>query len=178
MQSAIDGLPNVLSQSVLMKNLRDLRFRWTPRDLRMGVNLAHSNDQRRRFVTSAWNSSDSLVTPTIDRQYVLSPNAGIQIQPFPSVVAGLGWSSNRDLVNPDLRVPGEQAQSLLENESSSLLGLYTGWEMTRSVLGNLSWQPELASWFSPRMTLNTSYRAARNTSTADMSRSSAGASGA
>ncbi len=104
------------------------------------------------------------MTPTINRQYVLTPNAGIQLQPFPSVVAGLGWSSTRDLVNPDLRVQGEQAQSLLEDESSSFLGLYTGWEMTRSVLGNLSWQPELASWFSPRMTLNTSYRAARNTS--------------
>ena len=164
MQGAIDGLPSFLSQSVFMQNLRDLRFRWTPRDLRMGMNLAHSNDKRRRFVTSAWNSSDSLVTPTINRQYVLTPNAGIQLQPFPSVVAGLGWSSNRDLVDPNLRVQGDQAQSLLESESSTFLGMSTGWEMTRSVLSNLSWQPELASWFSPRMTLNTSYRSARNTS--------------
>jgi len=164
MRRAIDGLPSVLSQSVFMKNLRDLRFRWTPRDLRMGANLAHANDQRRRFVTSTWNASDSSVTPTINRQFVLTPSAGFQLQPFPSVVAGLGWSSSRDLVDPELRVQGEQAQSLLESESGSFLGLDTGWEMTRSMNGNLSWQPELASWFSPRMTLNTSYRSARNTS--------------
>jgi hypothetical protein len=164
MRSAIDGLPGFLAQSVFMKNLRDLRFRWTPRDLRMGMNLAYANDRRRRFVTSAWSPTDSAVTPTINRQYVLTPTAGIQLQPFPSVVAGLGWSSNRDLVDPALRVQGDQAQSLLESESSSVLGLNTGWEMTRAVIGNLSWQPELASWFSPRMTVNTSYRAARNTS--------------
>ena len=164
MRSAIDGLPTFLSQSVFMKNLRDLRLRWTPRDLRMGVNLAQSRDERRRFVTSAWNSSDSAVTPTINRQFVLTPTAGFQLQPFPSVVAGLGWSSSRDLVDPDLRVQGDQAESILEAESSSFLGLPTGWEMTRSVRGNLSWQPELASWFSPRITLNTAYRAARNTS--------------
>jgi hypothetical protein len=164
MRSAIDGLPGFLSQSVFMKNLRDLRFRWTPRDLRMGANLAYANDRRRRFVTSAWSASDSAVTPTINRQYVLTPSAGFQLQPFPSVVAGLGWSSTRDLVDPELRVQGEKAQSLLENESSSLLGLNTGWEMTRSVIGNLSWQPDLASWFMPRMTLNTAYRSGRNTS--------------
>lgn len=164
MRSAIDGLPGFLSQSVLMKNLRDLRFRWTPRDLRMGVNLAKSTDERRRYATSAWSLSDTLITPSIDRRYVLTPNAGFQLQPFPSVVAGLGWTSNRNLVDPTLLVQGEQAQSILEGETSSFLGLNTGWEMSRGVIGNLGWQPELASWFSPRFTVNTSYRSARNSS--------------
>jgi hypothetical protein len=164
LRSAIDGLPSFLSQSVLMRNLRDLRFRWTPRDLRAGVNLAQSRDERRRFVTSAWTAGDSAVTPTVDRRFVLTPSAGIQLQPFPSVVAGLAWTSNRDLVDPSLRVQGDQARSLLENESGSLFGIPTGWETTRNVRGNLSWQPDISSWFEPRVTVNTLYRGARNVS--------------
>ena len=164
LRSAIDGLPSFLSESVLMRNLRDLRFRWTPRDIRFGMNLSQSRDERRRFVTSAWTESDSSVTPTIDRQFVLTPSAGIQLQPFPSVVAGLNWTSTRDLVKPGLRVDGDQARSILEEESNSVLGIYTGWEMTRNVRGNLSWQPDLSSWFEPRITINTLYRAARNVS--------------
>jgi hypothetical protein len=164
LRSAIDGLPSFLSESVLMRNLRDLRFRWTPRDVRFGMNLQQSRDERRRFVTSAWTESDASVTPTIDRQFVLTPSAGIQFQPFPSVVAGLGWTSNRDLVKPSLRVQSERARSILEEESNSVLGIYTGWETTRNVRGNLSWQPDLSSWFEPRITINTLYRGARNVS--------------
>ncbi|MEJ2548409.1 MAG: hypothetical protein P8125_11460 [Gemmatimonadota bacterium] len=164
LRSAIDGLPPFLSQSVLMRNLRDLRFRWTPRDLRFGMNLTQSRDERRRFVTSAWTASDSTVTRTVDRKFVLSPSAGIQLQPFPSIVAGLAWTSNRDLVDPSLRVEGETARSILEDESNTLFGINTGWETTRSVRGNLSWQPDLSSWFEPRLTMNTLYRGARNVS--------------
>jgi hypothetical protein len=164
LKSAIDGLPSFLSESVLMRNLRDLRFRWTPRDLRLGMNLTQSRDERRRFVTCAWTASDSSVTPTVDRRFVLSPTAGIQLQPFPSIVAGLVWTSNRDLVNPSLRVEGQQARSILEDESNTLFGINTGWETTRSVRGNLSWQPDLSSWFEPRLTINTLYRGARNVS--------------
>ncbi|MCL7962450.1 MAG: hypothetical protein M8860_06320 [marine benthic group bacterium] len=164
LKSAIDGLPSFLSQSVLMRNLRDLRFRWTPRDLRLGMNLTQSRDERRRFVTSAWTASDSSVIPTVDRRFVLTPSAGIQLQPFPSIVAGLAWTSNRDLVDPGLRVQGETARSILEDESNTLFGINTGWETTRNVRGNLSWQPDLSSWFEPRLTINTLYRGARNVS--------------
>ncbi|MGW8283875.1 MAG: hypothetical protein ACWGON_11300, partial [Gemmatimonadota bacterium] len=73
-------------------------------------------------------------------------------------------TSNRNLVDPSLLVQGEQAQAILEGQTSSFLGLNTGWEMSRGVIGNLGWQPELASWFSPRFTVNTSYRSARNSS--------------
>ena len=164
LRSAIDGLPSFLSESVLLKNLRDLRFRWTPRDVRLGMGLAQSRDERRRFVTSVWTDGDDAVDPTVDRKFVLTPSAGIQLQPFPSVVAGLGWTSNRDLVDPGLRVQGDQARSILEQESNSVLGIYTGWETTRNLRGNLSWQPDLSSWFEPRVTLNTLYRGARNVS--------------
>ena len=177
LRSAIDGLPSFLSQSVLMRNLRDLRFRWTPRDLRFGVNLTQSRDERRRFVTSAWTEGDTAVTPTIDRQFVLTPSAGIQLQPFPSVVAGLNWTSNRDLVNPSLRVQSETARSILEEESNSVLGIYTGWETTRNVRGNLSWQPDLSSWFEPRFTVNTLYRGARNVSYIEVTESLEGVPG-
>ncbi|MDT8435437.1 MAG: hypothetical protein RRA92_01655 [Gemmatimonadota bacterium] len=164
LRAAIDGLPDFLSESSLLKNLRDLRFRWTPRDLRFGASLAKSTDRRFRFQSSVSREEDAAQTPAVDRQQILSPNAGIQLQPFPSVVWGLSFSSARDLVDPAFRVGGPQAVGILESESGSLLGFDTGWETSRSVRTNLSWQPDLASWFSPRFTLNTNYRSARNTS--------------
>ena len=164
LRSAIDGLPGFLSDSEILTNLRDLRFRWTPRDLRLGAGLAKSDNRRFRYLSSVERSEDELIEPSVDLQEVLTPSAGIQLQPFPSLVAGFSWSSARDLVDPAFRAPGAQGQQVLTSESGSLFGLGTGWETSRNVRSNLSWQPSLSSWFEPRFTLNTSYQSARNVS--------------
>jgi len=164
LRSAIDALPGFLSESEILKNFRDLRFRWTPRDLRFGAGLSKSESQRFRYLSSVEREQDAMVEPSTDLQHVLTPSAGIQLQPFPSLVAGVSWNSARDLVDPAFRAPGAQGTAVLAGESGSLFGLNTGWETTRNVRSNLNWQPSLSSWFEPRFTLNTSYRSARNVS--------------
>jgi hypothetical protein len=164
LRSAIDALPEFLSGSEVLSNLRDTRFRWTPRDVRMGAGLSRSADRRFRYQSSVARGDDALIEPAVDLQRVLTPNAGIQLQPFPSLVAGVSWSSARDLVDPSFRAPGERGRAVLAAESGSLLGMGTGWETSRSVRSSLSWQPSLSSWFEPRLTLVTAYQSARNVS--------------
>ncbi|MDH3426980.1 MAG: hypothetical protein OEM23_00965, partial [Gemmatimonadota bacterium] len=164
LRAAIDGLPGFLANSTLMQNLKNLRFRYTPRDLSLGANVGRTTTERRRFVSSVAGPGDEAVVPTIDRLHQLRPRAGIQLQPFPSLVGGVSVSSVRDLVDPSLRVSGTQAVQALESQTGSFLGLGVGWEMTRSVISNLNYQPELASWFDPRLRVNTTYLSNRNTS--------------
>lgn len=164
LRKAIDGLPGFLSNTTFMRNLRDLRFRYTPRDLSLGANLSRSKTERRRFLSSVEGPADAAIAPTIDLLHQLSPRAGFQLQPFPSLVAGVTATSVRDLVNPSLRVSGDQAVRSLETQTGSFLGFDVGWETMRSVASNLSYQPELASWFDPRLTINTTYLSNRNAS--------------
>lgn len=163
LRSFLDGLPGFISNSTVVENLKNLRFRYTPRGLSMGASLNRNRTERRRF-TSSVSGGDANVDPTIDRQRTLAPRAGIQLQPFPSLVAGMNISGVRDLVDPSLRLQGPTAVQILENERSDFLGLGIGWEMQRAVTTNLSYQPELSSWFDPRFTLNTSYQSNRNPS--------------
>ncbi len=164
LQDAIDLLPDFISESVLLRNFKDLRFRWTPRQMSLGASLAKSANERRRFETSVRSSTDADVEPTIDRQNLLQPTAGIELQPFASLVYGVTFRSARDLVGPRFRVQGEAARRLLRGESTTLLGLSVGWETSRAVQTRFSWQPELASWFDTRFTVTTNYNSLRNAS--------------
>ena len=164
LRNAIDGLPGFLANATFMQNLKNLRFRYTPRDLRLGANLGRSTTERRRYVSAVAGPADSAVTPTIDRLHQLRPRAGIQLQPFPSLVGGVSVASVRDLVDPSFRVTGAESVQALDSQTGSFLGLGVGWEMTRNVVSNLSYQPELASWFDPRLTVNTTYLSNRSSS--------------
>jgi len=164
LRSALDGLPGFISNSTFIQNLKDLRFRYTPRDLSLGANLSRSTTERQRFQSSVSSTDDLAIAPTIDRLHQLTPRAGIQVQPFPSLVAGVNVTSLRDLVDPSLRVTGDQAVQSLESQKGSFLGFGVGWEKTRNVASNLTYQPELASWFDPRLTVNTTYVSNRNAS--------------
>ena len=88
MRKALDGLPGFLANATFIRNLRDLRFRYTPRDLRLGANLTRSTTERRRYLSSVASPADDAVTPTIDLAHQLSPRAGVQLQPFPSLCGG------------------------------------------------------------------------------------------
>lgn len=164
LRSAIDVLPGFISQSVLMQNFKGMRFRWTPRDISLGANLTKSNDSRKRFQTSTYQVTDSEVIPTVDLQKVLSPRSGFQIQPFPSIVWGFDFQSARDLVDPTLRASRPAGQEQLEQASRSFLGMDVGWETSRNVRTDLTWQPRLASWFDTDFRLNTNYGTNRNVS--------------
>ncbi|TDJ47588.1 MAG: hypothetical protein E2O48_03445 [Gemmatimonadetes bacterium] len=164
LRSALDGLPGFISNSTVIQNLKDLRFRYTPRSLSLGGNLTRSTTDRQRFLSSVSSPGDTAITPTIDRLHQLSPRAGFQLQPFPSLVAGVDVTSIRDLIDPSLRVTGDQAIQSLASETGSFFGFGVGWESTRSVSSNISYQPEFASWFDPRLTVNTTYLSNRNAS--------------
>ncbi|MGI9037856.1 MAG: hypothetical protein ACR2GQ_03240, partial [Gemmatimonadota bacterium] len=163
LRAAIDGLPGFLSNSTIFENLRDLRFRYTPRDLNFGANLSNSNVERRRF-TSSISGSEPAIEPTIDRQRTLAPRAGVVLQPFPSLVAGYSVANVRDLVDPSFRLTTPAGVQALEDERRSFLGAAVGWELARTTNTNLTYQPELSSWFDPRFTLATTYQSNRNAS--------------
>ncbi len=164
LRSAIDALPSFISQSVLMQNFRTLRFRWTPRRLSLGASLDKSENERRRFETSVRRPSDADQAPTVDVQKVLRPRSGFELQPFPSLVWGLDFSSSRDLVAPAIRTSTAAGEAQLEQASKSFLGMDVGWETNRQVRTNLGWQPRLASWFTTRFDLNTDFGTVRNVS--------------
>lgn len=164
LQSAVDVLPDFISESVVMQNFKELRFRWTPRQLSLGAELNKSTDTRRRFQTSTYQATDAQVTPTVDLQYLLRPSTGFTLQPFPSVVWGFDFRSARDLVNPVLRTSQPAGQEALESQSRDFLGFDVGWELSRDVRTDMSWRPRLASWFDTDFTLATAYRTNRNVS--------------
>jgi hypothetical protein len=163
MRGVLDALPGFISNSSIIENLKDLRFRYTPRDLNLGASLDHGRIERRRFTTSV-GGAEAAVEPTIDRRHTLAPRAGIQLQPFPSLVAGLSFTGVRDLVDPSFRLTDPSGVQTLEAERGDFLGLPVGWESSRSIATNLSYQPEIASWFDPRLTMTTNYRTNRNPS--------------
>ncbi|MCK5489592.1 MAG: hypothetical protein KAI98_06370, partial [Gemmatimonadetes bacterium] len=164
LSSAIDALPDFISQSILMQNFKGMRFRWTPRQISLGANIDNSQDSRKRFQTSAFQPTDAEVIPTVDLQYVLRPSTGFQIQPFPSLVWGFNFQSARDLVDPVLRASRDAGREQLEQASRTFLGFDVGWETNRNVRTDLSWQPRLASWFDTEFTMNTDYGTNRNVS--------------
>lgn len=163
LRDALDALPGFISNSSIIENLQDLRFRYTPRDLSLAASLDHGIVERRRFSTSV-GGADEAVDPTIDRRHTLAPRAGIQLQPFPSLVAGLNFTGVRDLVDPSFRLTEPAGAATLDAARGEFLGLGVGWESSRTVSTNLSYQPELASWFDPRLTMTTNYRTNRNPS--------------
>ncbi len=163
LRAALDALPGFISNSTIVENLKNLRFRYTPRDLSLGATLNNSRTERRRFTNSV-SGADDVVDPTINRVHTLAPRAAVQLQPFPSLVAGLNLAGQRDLVDPSFRLEGAAGRETLEAEQSEFLGLPVGWETSRSVRGNLAYQPEIASWFDPRLTMTTSYETSRNPS--------------
>jgi len=130
----------------------------------LGANLSRSKTERQRFQSSVSSADDLAITPTIDRLHALVPRAGFQLQPFPSLITGVNVTSIRDLVDPSLRVTGDQAIQSLDSEAGTFFGLDVGWETMRNVSSNLSYQPDLASWFDPRLTVNTTYQSNRNVS--------------
>jgi len=163
LRDALDALPGFISNSSIVQNLQDLRFRYTPRDLSLATSLDRGRIERRRFASSV-SGADEAVAPTIDRRHTLAPRAGIQLQPFPSLVAGLNFSGVRDLVDPSFRLTDPSGVATLDAARDEFLGLAVGWESSRTVSSNLSYQPELASWFDPRLTMTTNYRTNRNPS--------------
>lgn len=163
LRAALDALPGFISNSTIVENLKTLRLRYTPRELSLAATLNSNRTERRRF-TSSVSGADQAVDPTIGRVHALSPRAAVQLQPFPSLVAGLNVAGQRDLVDPAFRLAGTEGRETLEAERSEFLGLPVGWEMSRSVSGNLSYQPEIASWFDSRLTMNTRYETSRNPS--------------
>ncbi|MFQ5889146.1 MAG: cell surface protein SprA [Gemmatimonadota bacterium] len=160
----IDLLPDFISESQLLKNLKDLRFRWTPRALRLGATLAQSEDRIRRFQSTVRRPADGSVQPSIRRDRPLRPAAGIDLQPFPSLTASLDFSSTRDLVPALLRVKGATSRQLLRNERRELLGMNIGWETSRTITTRLSYRPRLASWFEPALTVTTGFTTNRSES--------------
>jgi len=164
LRSAVDALPDFISQSILMQNFKTMRFRWTPRQVSVGGNLNKSEDQRRRFQTSVFQPTDAAVAPTVDLQHVLRPRTAFQIQPFPSIVWGFDFMSARDLVAPSLRASRPAGQQQLEQASRRFLGMNVGWETNRNVRTDLTWRPRLASWFDTDFTMNTDYATNRNVS--------------
>ena len=163
MRDVLDALPGFISNSSIIDNLKDLRFRYTPRDLSLGASLDQGRIERRRFSTSV-GGAGAAVDPTIDRRHTLAPRAGIQLQPFPSLVAGLSFTGVRDLVDPSFRLTDPAGVQALEAARGDFLGLAVGWEASRSVSTNLAYQPEISSWFDPRLTMTTNYRTNRNPS--------------
>ena len=163
LRDALDVLPGFISNSSIIENLQDLRFRYTPRSLSLAASLDHGRIERRRFSSSV-GGADEAVDATIDRRHTLAPRAGIQLQPFPSLVAGLNFTGVRDLVDPALRLTEPSGVETLDAARGEFLGLPVGWESSRSVNTNLSYQPEIASWFDPRLTMTTNYRTNRNPS--------------
>ncbi len=163
LRNALGALPGFISNSSIIENLQDLRFRYTPRDLRLAASLDHGRIERRRFSSSV-DGAEEAADPTIDRRHTLAPRAGIQLQPFPSLVAGLNFTGVRDLVDPSFRLNDPSGVETLAAARGEFLGLGVGWESSRNVSSNLSYQPEIASWFDPRLTMTTNYRTNRNPS--------------
>ncbi|MFW6088265.1 MAG: cell surface protein SprA [Gemmatimonadota bacterium] len=163
LRDALGALPGFISNSSIIENLQDLRFRYTPRDLSLAASLDRGRVERRRFATSV-SGADEAVDPTIDRRHTLAPRAGIQLQPFPSLVAGLDFRGVRDLVDPSFRLTEPSGVEILDAARGEFLGLPVGWEASRTVATNLSYQPEIASWFDPRLTMTTNYATNRSPS--------------
>lgn len=161
LRAVIDALPDFLSETTLLRNLRELRFRPTPRSLRLGATLASSEDRVRRFVGPVRSAADAGVAPAVSRDRPLRPTAGVDLQPFPSLTASVDFSSTRDLVRPGFRVTGEPARQLLREEQRRLLGLNVGWETARTISTRIGYRPRLASWFDPDLTITTAYGTAR-----------------
>lgn len=163
-RSAVDALPDFISESMLMQNFKSLRFRWTPRQVNLGADLNKSEDERRRFQTSVIRPDDGDVEPTVDVRHLLRPRTGFELQPFPTLVWGFNFASGRDLVPPYLRASTAAGREQLREESGTFLGFAVGWETDRTVRSNLSWQPRLASWFDTRFNMDTDYNTFRNVS--------------
>jgi len=164
LRAAIDALPAFISESVLLQNFKEMRFRWTPRQVSLGADLSKSQDERKRFQTSTFQSTDASVTPTTDLQNALRPRTAFRLQPFPSVVWGFDFQSARDLVDPTLRATQPAGQAQLEQASRNFLGMDVGWETNRNVRTDLAWRPRLASWFDTDFQMKTDYGTNRNVS--------------
>ena len=164
LSAAIDALPSFISQSVLMRNFKGMRFRWTPRRISLGAELSKSQDSRNRYQTSTFQPTDAAVVPTVDLQNALRPRTGLQLQPFPSVVWSLDFQSTRDLVDPTLRASSVAGQQQLAQASRDFLGMDVGWETARNVRTDLGWRPRLATWFDTEFSMNTDYVTNRNVS--------------
>ncbi len=164
MKSVIDALPGFIRNSAMMQNLRDLRFRWTPRALTAGSTLADATDRVSRFTSPQQRPSDAAVVPQEQLSYVLQPLAGFELQPFPSLAAGLNLQSTRDLVPPSERNLPPEVTELVKAQRSTFLGMNVGWETGQSIATHLDYRPKLSNWFDVELAISTAYSTVRSLS--------------
>ncbi|MEN8144120.1 MAG: cell surface protein SprA [Gemmatimonadota bacterium] len=163
LRSVIDVLPDFISQSSLLKNLKDLRFRWTPTGLGAGTVVTRATDTTRRFQSSLIGDSTGLV-PTLNRNFTLRPSANVSVQPFPSLTGDFRVSSSRDLRRPAVVGTGAAGRRLIESQTGSFLGVFAGWETNQSIASRIEYRPVLFSWLTSQASVDSEYSSSRGVS--------------
>ncbi|HVZ76366.1 MAG TPA: cell surface protein SprA [Gemmatimonadaceae bacterium] len=132
--------------------------RWNPTQFRLSSGITHNNDRRLSYLQPALTPQDSAnLSLALDE---LWQNGGtVEFQPIPSLTARWDAVSLRDL-----RQYGDTTPQgvLASRERRSLLGLDVGMERQRSMLGSVSFAPQLSTWLRPRIDFGSQYAALRD----------------
>jgi len=154
-------LPEALESSWVVQRLTNARLRWTPTEIMASTQYDDSEDRSYRFDGIVATPTDRDVGALAAPRRGLESTARVQFQPFPSLAAGLTFTSYRDLI-PAARVAGEpELREAIGAARMELAGLDLGWERERSVESRVEFRPLLASWLRPGIGYTAQFRGER-----------------
>ena len=146
----IRALPAFLSRSEFARGLENAQLRWTPVSVRFSTSYNRIAAVQQTFRVPVATTSDTLATTVSTVQPGLQQDVAFDLRPLRSLTAGVTWSQVRDL-----RDYGDSTTMgvLAGQDARRLLGLNVGFESRRSVGTRLAFQPVLAAWLRPRVSL-------------------------
>lgn len=156
-------LPAPLESSRLVDRLINAQFRWTPVELSFSSHFDDGEERSYRFAGIVDGPGD------LPREAALSPRrelenlARIQFQPFPSLAAGVTFTSGRDLLPNSRVIGGPGLREAVGAARTDFAGLDIGWERHRRVESRVEFRPFIASWIRPGIGYTAYFRGERNT---------------
>lgn len=175
LRSAVELLPDWISNSEFGRGLRTSRFRWNPFQIRLQSTFTDNVSQRYTYRVPVALASDADLRRQPGIVHTWHNEAGLDLRPFSSFTLTANYASTRDLQTyGDSTTVGR----LLESERRRFLGSDVGFERLRVLSTAINLAPPFSGWLRPRFVFSSNFTFSRNPNRQDVVRVGADSSGA
>lgn len=155
----VGRLPDWMGRSLGGRALANSGFNPIPSQLRFTSELSRTVGSVTAFTVPIERIEDTVLIPTQNLQHLWRNASSASWQPIGMLSLSGSWQSTRDLRHyPDSTSLGR----LAEGSRKSFLGMDVGVERDRNVITTVALNPQVASWFRPRLTTGSNFTLSRS----------------
>jgi hypothetical protein len=156
--------PSAIENSGFFKRVTTGRLRYTPARIAFGLSYANQERNAYQFNTILVTDSDAVVKPIESPRRSLDTDATISLQPFRSLTGNVSLRQSRDLLPTERASTQSLERAAIAAARGGLAGMDLGYETNRSLTSDATFQPIIADWIRPSVTLATRFGTDRSPS--------------